>query len=130
MDAIDQRELPKDLARVRSRFLAWRERRRAGSRIPQSLWEQAVELVTRYGVSRTSEVLRLDYYSLKKRAEGSAAPSSSGGPAFVELPSPVVVGKQCLFEFDNGSGVTLRVKLVGYDTADVEALARRFGGGE
>lgn len=126
MDAIDQRELPKDLARVRSRFLAWREHRQAGSRIPLSLWEQAVELVTQYGVSRTSEVLRLDYYSLKKRAEGSADSSSTGGPAFVELPSPVVVGKQCLFEFDNGTGATLRLQLVGYDAAEVGTLARHI----
>jgi hypothetical protein len=27
-----------------------------------------------------------------------------------------------------GAGVTLRVQLVGYDTADVEALARGFWG--
>jgi hypothetical protein len=38
----------------------------------------------------------------------------------------VVVGKQALFELDNGAGATMRVQLVGYDAADVEALARRF----
>ena len=45
---------------------------------------------------------------------------------FVELPSPVVVSKQCLVELDNRAGATMRVQLVGYDVADVEALARSF----
>jgi len=35
-----------------------------------------------------------------------------------------VVGKQCLVELDNGAGVSMRVQLVGYDAADVEALSR------
>jgi hypothetical protein len=35
--------------------------------------------------------------------------------------------KQCRLELDNGSGATIRVQLVGYDAADIEALARGFG---
>ena len=50
----------------------------------------------------------------------------SGGPAFVEWPSPIVVGKECRLELDNGAGATMRVHLVGYDAADVEALSRSF----
>jgi hypothetical protein len=68
--------------------------------------------------------LGLDYYSLKKRAAEAADQPRSSSPAFVELPSPVVVGKQCLFELDNGSGASMRLQLVGYDAADVEALSR------
>jgi hypothetical protein len=63
---------------------------------------------------------------LKKRVEGAAQKPPSPSPAFVELPAPVVVGKQALFELDNGTGATMRVQLLGYDAADVEALARRF----
>ncbi len=59
-----------------------------------------------------------------KGEPGQSAPSSS--PAFVELPAPILVGKECRLEFDNGAGATLRVRLVGYDTADVEALSRSF----
>ena len=33
---------------------------------------------------------------------------------------------QCQVELDNGSGATMRVQLVGYDDADIEALARGF----
>jgi hypothetical protein len=35
-----------------------------------------------------------------------------------------VVGKQCLFELNNAAGASLRVQLLGYDTADIETLAR------
>jgi hypothetical protein len=63
---------------------------------------------------------------LKKQAEAAAQQLPSRGPAFIELPAPVVVGKQALFELDNGAGATMRVQLLGYDAADVEALARRF----
>jgi hypothetical protein len=118
--------LPKDLVRGRSRFQAWRGRRKVGGRIPQPLWALAVRLVRTYGVSRTAAVLGLDYYGLKKRAEGAASEPQASGPAFVELPTPVLASKQCLFELDNGTGTTMRVQLTGYDAADVEALARGF----
>jgi hypothetical protein len=63
---------------------------------------------------------------LKRRAAAAANPPQSSAPAFVELTSPVLAVKQCRFELDNGSGATMRVELVGYDTADVEALSRSF----
>jgi hypothetical protein len=130
MGASGRDHLPQDLVQARSRFQAWRYRRQAGDRIPVRLWALAVRLVKRHGVSRTAAALRLDYYSLKERAEAAASESQSNSPAFVELPSPVVVGKQGLFELDNGSGATMRVQLVGYDAADVEALARSFWNAE
>ena len=94
--------------------------------MPQPLWDLAVQLAGQHGVSRTATALGLDYYRLKKQAEVAAPQPPPCGPAFVELPPPVVVGKQALFELDNGAGATMRVQLLGYDAAEVEALARRF----
>ena len=126
MGTSQRRQLPPDLERGRRRFQAWRGQRKAGGRIPQSHWAMAVRLAKAYGVSRTAAALGLDYYSVQKRAEAAATPPRSDGPAFVELTSPVMVAKQCRFELDNGSGATMRVELVGYDAADVEALSRSF----
>ena len=123
-------ELPKDLDRGRSRFRAWRRGREVGSRIPEPLWALAVGLTRTHGVCRTASVLGLDYYTLKKRAEAATGDWQASSPAFVELPAPVVVGKQCLFELDNGAGATMRVQLVGYDAADVAALSRSFWNAE
>jgi hypothetical protein len=86
----------------------------------------AVRLANAHGVSRTAAVLGLDYYRLKERAEAAAGDPQPSGPAFVDLTPPVLVARHCRFELDNGAGATMRVELVGYDAAEVEALARRL----
>ena len=126
MGTSKREQLPPDLVRGQSRFQAWRGQHKAGGRIPHALWAMAIRLAKAHGVSRTAAVLRLDYYRLKERAEATASEPPSGAPAFVELTPPVAVGKQCRFELDNGSGATMRVQLVGFDAAEVEALSRSF----
>src|SRR5437870_2044219 len=99
MNVRDHDDLPKDLLRGQSRFQAWRGRRMPGSRIPRPLWSLAVRLANLHGISRTADVLGVDYYRLKKQAEEAAAQQPpSNGPAFVELSAPVAIGKQCLLE--------------------------------
>jgi hypothetical protein len=122
--------LPQDLLQGQSQFEAWRRQRSVGGRIPEGLWALAVRLVKVHGISRTAMALGLDYYSLKRRAEATVNEAGSRGPAFVELPSALVGGQQCLFELDNGVGATMRVQLVGYDATDVAALARSLWNGE
>jgi hypothetical protein len=126
MAARERGELPNDLAQGRSQFQAWRASRKRGRRIPQTLWNLAVRLVKTHGLSRTAMALGLDYYRLKKQAEKTADQPQSSGPAFVELPSPIIGGKQGVFDLDNGAGGRMRVQLMGYDAADVVALLRSF----
>jgi hypothetical protein len=126
MGTSKREQLPPDLVRGQSRFQAWRDQRKPGGRIPEALWTMATRLANAHGVSRTAAALGLDYYRLKRRAEATPGDPRSCGPAFVEVTSPVLVGKHCRFELDNGSGATMRVQLVGYDAADVEALSRSF----
>ena len=126
MDTSNREQLPPDLVRGRSRFQKWRGQRKAGGRIPEALWAMATRLANAHGVSRAAAALGLDYYRLKKRAEVAAGDPRVSGPAFVELPAPALAAKQCRLELDNGSGATMRVQLVGYDAADVEALSRSF----
>jgi hypothetical protein len=126
MGAIERGSLPADLVRGRTQFQAWRTRRKVGTRIPRTLWAVAVRLAKTHGVCRAATALGLDYYSLKKRTESPATPRQSDGPAFVEFTAPATVAKQCQVELNNGSGATMRVQLVGYDAADIAALARGF----
>jgi hypothetical protein len=126
MNSNERGQLPSDLARGRSRFQAWREKREPGSRIPQDLWDMAVGLARIHGVSRTGTVLGLDYYGLRKRVEAAVARPQATATSFVELPSPIRVGKECRLELDNGTGAILRVHLVGYEAADVAAVSRSF----
>jgi len=117
-------DLPRDLARARSRFEAWRSQRQAGERIPKSLWRLAVRLARSQGVSRTSDALGVDYYSLKERSEALAPEAPSARSAFIELPVPAVAAKQCLIEVDGSTGARMRLQLVGYDADEIEPLAR------
>ena len=144
------REIPAALTRGRDRFEGWRRTRQAGTRIPDKLWSLAVKLADGHGLSRTASVLGLDYYSLKKRVAagnssvtsvpsafvaGSASSDSvSARPAFIELsslqvPSPEASG-ECVVEFADGTGASLRIHLSGCQTPDLVALGRSFWSGE
>jgi hypothetical protein len=116
-------EIPPELARAQVRFRDWRGKRTIGARIPESLWTLAVKLAIAHGVCRTSSALDLDYYSLKKRLEAVDGLQPAAQPAFVELPAPLAIGKQCTFELGDGAGSTLRIQLVGYDAAEVATLS-------
>jgi hypothetical protein len=100
--------------------------RARGERIPRRLWTLAVQLAKRHGVSRTATVLRLDYYGLQERAGTTSRERPAHGPTFVELPSPLVVSKRCLVRLNTAAGASMRMHLVGYETADVEAITRAF----
>ena len=120
-----RRELAPDLARARDRFQVWRQKREPKTRIPESLWTLAVKLVATHGLNRTASTLGLDYYALKKRvdSEGDHAPK---GPAFIELSPTISTSRECIIEFEDGMGVSMRVHLKGYDAADVVAVGRSF----
>jgi hypothetical protein len=124
---------------VRRRFEVWREKRRPRSPIPIQLWRSAVVLAREYGVSKTSGILHLDYYALKKRVEsgrdGSGprtpkAEATSTTPSFVELiaPSPSMArdGGECIVELEDATGVKMRIHLQGKVLPDVAALAGVF----
>ncbi len=120
-------EPARDLDKAAERFRCWRQSRVFGERIPEPLWNQAVELAGRYGISRTASSLRVGYYELQKRAAtrpagGSAVPGPREG--FVELP-PLTTG-ECLIEFENASGRRMRVQIKGSSVPDLVALSRSF----
>jgi hypothetical protein len=86
-------------------------------------------------VSQTATVLKLDYYGLKRRMErqGFSARRAAAAPstAFVEIPNPVVGPiHECVIEFDDGRGASMRVHLKGTEIPDLLALGRSFWRGE
>jgi len=118
-----------ELARLAQRFAAWRRSRAFGTRIPEPLWDAAVALAVRHGLSRTAMALKLGYYALKKRVEQTASPrrQSAPHPAFVELPAGSLTGPgECVIEFEKSGGVRMRVQLKGVGIPDLVALGRSF----
>jgi hypothetical protein len=59
------------------------------TKLPESLWQAAVELARQYGVYAVAHPLRLDYMGLKKRlGEAPGLQHKATQPAFVELIGP------------------------------------------
>jgi hypothetical protein len=117
-------DVPARLGRLEQRFAAWRKDRRRGERIPASLWRAAVKLAEDYGLNQTAAVLKLDYDSLKRQVDRYAVESPASPPAFVQLP-PVPLASECVIEWEDGSGASLRMHLKG-EVPDVLALGRSF----
>lgn len=120
-----------DLAEVAKRFAQWRRTHASGTRIPEWLWDRAVELALQHGLSRVATALKLGYYQLKKRvAEKRSAAGRENGvtsPAFVELtPAPLTVPCECTIEFEKGGGSRMRIELKGSSIPDLAALGRSF----
>jgi hypothetical protein len=126
------RRVPTDLSRAAARFTVWRSTRVRGTRIPDPLWDVAVALAGKYGLSRTAAAVKVGYYALKKRIEerplAAHQPNrSASAPTFVELPSSTfAVPGECVIEFGNASGGTLRVRLQGHAVPDLVSLSRSF----
>ena len=99
------REVPADLSGVAERLGRWRQGRKRGDRIPATLWVEAAELASRYGVNRTARVLGLDYYHLKKRVKTSSRTGprkSAADVRFEELPASVFAAPlECVIQFEN-----------------------------
>jgi len=122
-----QAEVPAELARGRERFQAWRRTRKPKSRIPEPLWTLAVKLVAAHGLHRVAQALKLDYYSLKKRAAAAAGPREKNDAPFLELPAVGAVSTdalpECVIEIEEAA-VRWRVHLTGYSATDIAVVGR------
>jgi len=112
---------------VQRKIGQWRQRRRRGARIPEDLWGEAAKLACTHGLNRTARALRLDYYSLQKRAV-AAAGAGPRAPEFVELlPGGIPASRpECLIEVEDPGGAKLRIHLQGGAFPDIAALTSGF----
>jgi hypothetical protein len=122
--------LQNELESVRRRLDRWRKTRTHRSAIPEALWASASALVGEYGLARTARALRLDYYSLKERAQASDRIISSEAqtqPAFMELlPQVSSASCECTIELEDRNGARMRIHLKGAAAPDLPRLSEGF----
>lgn len=123
--------IPSDIAAVSTRLDRWRQTRPRRARIPAALWRAATTLARQHGAGKIARLLRLDYYTLRRRVTAvgeSRRPARAARPAFVELLSPVPPpAGECLVELEAPSGARMRIQLRGAASGpDVAALSQSF----
>jgi len=104
--------IPEPIAQLQRQLEQFRSTQPERTKLPESLWQAAVELARQYGVYPVAHPLRLDYTRLKKRLGG--APTfrrKATKPAFVELVAPSRAQlEECVIEFESSGGSKMRIQ--------------------
>ena len=98
-----------------------------GSRIPEELWNEAVEVARVAGLYATARALRFNYERLKERAGQAAGKESGNASRFVALQLPQLNGgAKVVVDLLGRDGEHVRIELSGASGMDVVALAQAF----
>jgi hypothetical protein len=119
------------LEEVRDKFQHWRNNKQGLRRIPDVLWQAAVELCKDRSILGVSRALRLNYTDLKHRVQGTEkiAPSSSGySSEFVEVDfGQLMLSSECVVELETPNGAKMKMYFKGQQHGfDAVALSKAF----
>ena len=123
-----RRTTSRELVAVRRRVEAWRRSSGGrGSRVPEELWNQAVEVARVAGLHATARALGFNYERLKERAGQVAGKQSGNASRFVALQLPQLNGgAKVVVDLVGRDGEQLRIELSGASGMDVVAVAQAF----
>ena len=98
------------------------------TKLPETLWQAAVELARQHGVYSVAHPLRLDYVGLKKRLDGVSDPKKKAAkPAFVELIADhAATMADCVIEFESSIGSKMRIQWKASTAPDWISLFRAW----
>src|SRR5713226_7028233 len=118
--------IPEPVAQLQRQLDQFRSTQSRRTKLPESLWQAAVELARQHGVYSVAHPLRLDYMGLKKRLTAAPSlPRKTSKPAFVELiaPHPATL-EECAIEFESSSGGKMRIQWKASTPPDWASLLR------
>jgi hypothetical protein len=120
--------IPEPIAQLQRQLDQFRSTQPRRTKLPEPLWQAAVELARQHGLYSVAHPLRLDYMGLKKRLSG--VPSrrrKPTKPAFVELiaPSPATLD-ECVIEFESSRGGKMRIQWKAAEPPDWASLLRAW----
>jgi hypothetical protein len=104
--------IPEPILQLQRQLDEFRSTRPRRTKLPEALWQAAVELARQHGIYPVAHPLRLDYMQLKKRLGGVPdARRKKTKPAFVELvtPHPATL-EECVIEFESAGGSKMRIQ--------------------
>jgi hypothetical protein len=120
--------IPEPIAQLQLQLEQIRSTRSRGRKLPDSVWQAAVELAREHGVYSVAHPLRLDYAGLKKRLGGvSHRRRKARKPTFVELiATPSAMQGECLIEFESLHGGKVRIQWKAATSPDWMSLLRAW----
>ena len=120
--------IPEPVAKLQRQLEQFRSSQPGRTKLPESLWQAAVELARQHGVHAVAHPLRLDYTRLKQRLGGSpSVQRKATKPAFVELVAPPRAQlEECVIEFESSSGSKMRIQWKATAPPDWTALLRAW----
>ena len=120
--------IPEPIVQLQRQLDQFRSTQSRRTKLPEWLWQAAVELARRHGVYSVAHRLRLDYRGLKKRLGGvPGLRRKATRPAFVELiaPHPAPL-EECVTECESASGGKMRMKWKASAPPDWASLLRAW----
>jgi hypothetical protein len=119
--------IPEAIVQLQRQLDQFRSTQPRRTKLPESLWQAAVELARQYGIYPVAHPLRLDYMGLKKRLGGVPSRRKPTKPAFVELIPPRATPlEECVIEFDAPSGSKMRIQWKASAPPDWVSLLRAW----
>jgi hypothetical protein len=120
--------IPAPIAELQHQLDEFRSTQPRRRKLPESLWQMAVELAREHGVYAVAHPLRLDYVGLKKRLGGvPRLRQKASKPAFVELIAPQAATlKECVIEFESLRGGKVRIQWKAAAAPDWTSLLRAW----
>jgi len=128
--------IPEPIAQLQRQLDEFRSTHSTRTRLPEPVWQAAVELARQHGVYAVAHPLRLDYMGLKKRLDRSHRPQPNTAqppekrhakPAFVELVArhPATLD-EFVIEFESSRDGKMRIQWKAAAAPDWSSLLRAW----
>jgi hypothetical protein len=102
---------PEPILQLQRQLEDFRGSQSGRTKLPEPLWQAAVELARQYGIYPVAHPLRLDYMGLKRRVgQITTHRRKAVAPAFVELVAAQPAALEgCVIEFESARGAKMRI---------------------
>ena len=102
---------PEPILKLQRQLEEFRSSQPVRTKLPESLWQAAVELAQQYGIYPVAHPLRLDYMGLKRRLSEVSPPDRQNvaAPTFVELVAQPATLAACVIDFESALGAKMRI---------------------
>ncbi|HLE37646.1 MAG TPA: hypothetical protein VI699_10940 [Candidatus Acidoferrales bacterium] len=120
--------IPEPIAQLQRQLDQFRSTQPRRTKLPESLWQAAVELARQHGLYSVAHPLRLDYMGLKKRLGGvSRLRRKATKPGFVELiASHPATLEEYVIELESSGGGKMRIQWKAAAPLDWASLLRAW----